>query len=579
MLVITCAPTFAANSDTADSNALVRCYLPRYGYGVDMWGDFGLLFKYGSEEYMVPESDWDGSVYDGSTKMAIISEKHQNERFILQVELVGKIMFRPDYEVYIAREEQAIANGQAYFDFKFSEQNENNPFIYAYIPLLQPPLEREFSLINGRFDFTFDEFDLSNELKELFSTSATEKGESSPIYGNTPVNDFKIRLTIIDPETEDLLSTMLLAKLDFFADERKEALENEINSIVISHIDSEGNVTLLSSDENAPTKLGSLAGSYNVESSIRDSVRTASITLIPIVNGVWEYRYLAQLHLELISGYATGVSNQFRTSDGALMSYERLKYQEGIVNYLDGVMRLSFSFFLENDYKQEIHVERLLFVEMTAIQEPPILPPTETALFTDLGTDHWAFSEISELVGMGVLTGYPDGSFAPDNNIKRNEFAKLMVTALGLPLLIAEPPAGWYPDYRPPTQQDAIYLLDKTTWYYPYVVSAADYLEFKVIPDNWGGYYDFDAETPATRIDITAALVRALGLQNEVSDIDISVFSDHADIPEAQKNYAALAYQYGIISGYPDGTFMPMNPISRAEACYILVRVIFTLLA
>lgn len=50
--------------------------------------------------------------------------------------------------------------------------------------------------------------------------------------------------------------------------------------------------------------------------------------------------------------------------------------------------------------------------------------------FTDLTKDHWAYSQIMELAKSNVVVGYPDGSYQPDAQITRAEFASMVVKAL-----------------------------------------------------------------------------------------------------------------------------------------------------
>jgi hypothetical protein len=44
---------------------------------------------------------------------------------------------------------------------------------------------------------------------------------------------------------------------------------------------------------------------------------------------------------------------------------------------------------------------------------------------------HWAQSQIQTLVSKGVLSGYPDGTFKPDNAVTRAEFATMTNKAFG----------------------------------------------------------------------------------------------------------------------------------------------------
>jgi len=46
--------------------------------------------------------------------------------------------------------------------------------------------------------------------------------------------------------------------------------------------------------------------------------------------------------------------------------------------------------------------------------------------FSDVSKNHWAEEEITALARMGVLSGYPDGTFRPDNKINRGEAAVIL---------------------------------------------------------------------------------------------------------------------------------------------------------
>ncbi len=52
--------------------------------------------------------------------------------------------------------------------------------------------------------------------------------------------------------------------------------------------------------------------------------------------------------------------------------------------------------------------------------------------FTDLATA-WANQDISDLTSLNILSGYPDGSFRPEATVTRAEFAKMVVVAFSFP--------------------------------------------------------------------------------------------------------------------------------------------------
>lgn len=55
----------------------------------------------------------------------------------------------------------------------------------------------------------------------------------------------------------------------------------------------------------------------------------------------------------------------------------------------------------------------------------------QTKLFPDVAENHWAAAQIKELSEKGVIVGYPDGTFKPDANVTRAEFASMAIRALG----------------------------------------------------------------------------------------------------------------------------------------------------
>ena len=51
--------------------------------------------------------------------------------------------------------------------------------------------------------------------------------------------------------------------------------------------------------------------------------------------------------------------------------------------------------------------------------------------FPDVAENHWAAKQIQELNERGIVVGYPDGTFLPDDNVTRAEYASMVIKALG----------------------------------------------------------------------------------------------------------------------------------------------------
>jgi hypothetical protein len=53
---------------------------------------------------------------------------------------------------------------------------------------------------------------------------------------------------------------------------------------------------------------------------------------------------------------------------------------------------------------------------------------------TNAGVPHWAKNHVDALLSKGIIAGYPDGTFKPDNTVETDAFIKMVVCALGYSL-------------------------------------------------------------------------------------------------------------------------------------------------
>lgn len=64
--------------------------------------------------------------------------------------------------------------------------------------------------------------------------------------------------------------------------------------------------------------------------------------------------------------------------------------------------------------------------------------------FSDVTNAHWSYDDVEFLRNMGVISGYSDGTFKPDENITYEQCVKLVVAALGYDFMAES--YGGYPD-------------------------------------------------------------------------------------------------------------------------------------
>ncbi|QQR55222.1 S-layer homology domain-containing protein [Candidatus Peregrinibacteria bacterium] len=207
-------------------------------------------------------------------------------------------------------------------------------------------------------------------------------------------------------------------------------------------------------------------------------------------------------------------------------------------------------------------MKKLLALILSLTLSAPLSLAESSALdcshpFADL-TDHWGENSICELYELGVVSGYSEKTFSPNTEMTRAEFVKILVESLGYHVYAVQSAA--FTDLHP---QD---------WYYA-VVSFARSKGFI------SGYSDgsFHPNAPITRAEAVELLMNASGH----SSADTTNLNHQFYDVTAEDWFApalALALENDIVQGYGDGSFRPNNPISRAEACEILVNALTTVL-
>lgn len=84
---------------------------------------------------------------------------------------------------------------------------------------------------------------------------------------------------------------------------------------------------------------------------------------------------------------------------------------------------------------------------------------TAPASFPDVSSEDWFYDYVQVAVTRGIVEGYEDGTFKPGNNINIAESMKIVFLAFGVDVG-AEPPADPYPD------------VDQLAWYSAYAQYA-----------------------------------------------------------------------------------------------------------
>ena len=137
----------------------------------------------------------------------------------------------------------------------------------------------------------------------------------------------------------------------------------------------------------------------------------------------------------------------------------------------------------------------------------------EESGYSDVAAGDWFNTAVSTLSKLGILSGYEDGTFRPNAQISRAEFAKIAVSFFELEDMEAE---NIFSDVVP------------GSWYESYVAAAA---ELGLIEGYEGGV--FRPQASITRAETAAIVNRTLGRAPDAGHLlpeaEMNVWTDNAD--------------------------------------------------
>ena len=177
-----------------------------------------------------------------------------------------------------------------------------------------------------------------------------------------------------------------------------------------------------------------------------------------------------------------------------------------------------------------------------------------SSFFDDMQNHAWAADAVSYLYERGIVNGMGDGKFAPDENVTRIQFIKMICTSAAVVDKTAEADFG---------------DVSQNHWGYIYASSAKKAGFTDIYDEAFLG-----ADTDITREDMAYMAFKAIRLfdKKEINS-STEVFSDDAKISEYAKEAVYYLKEKGIINGKGNNFFEPKGFATRAEAAKIIYNV------
>ncbi|WP_126147047.1 S-layer homology domain-containing protein [Synechococcus elongatus] len=178
----------------------------------------------------------------------------------------------------------------------------------------------------------------------------------------------------------------------------------------------------------------------------------------------------------------------------------------------------------------------------------------QSTRFSDVSSSYWAQPFVEALANRGIITGFPDGSFRPNEPVSRAQFAAMLDKA-----------------FTTGSQRSPQNFSDVPSNYW-----ARNAIDSAYSRGFMSGYTSnrFQPEQSIPRVQALVSLGSGLNL-NPRSDINgtLSIFADNSSIPDYARDRVAAATERNLVVNYPDPQFLnPNRSATRAEVAAFLYQ-------
>jgi hypothetical protein len=177
----------------------------------------------------------------------------------------------------------------------------------------------------------------------------------------------------------------------------------------------------------------------------------------------------------------------------------------------------------------------------------------QNAAFNDVSNNYWASPFIAELSRRDIIAGFPDGSFRPDQNVTRAQFAAIVRKA-----------------FEKSPERSAINFTDVPSNYW-----ASSAIEEAYRTGFLSGYPGnrFQPEQNIPREQVLVSLASGLDYNSNNSNTLSQYYNDDNSISSYARNPIAAATERAIVVNYPNIKFLnPTRTATRAEVAAFIYQ-------
>jgi len=194
-------------------------------------------------------------------------------------------------------------------------------------------------------------------------------------------------------------------------------------------------------------------------------------------------------------------------------------------------------------------------------EKPLVTGGTAAPQFADVPANHWAYQVICKVTAAGLFQGTGGNLFEPDAGMTRAMFVVVLARLDGAKVDNAQ--STQFPD------------VPANTWYSGAVAWA-------VANKLAEGYDDgrFAPNRDISRQEIAVFLYRYLHGYKQYTLKEaplVASFADSASVSAYARDAVEFCRLHGLIGGYADGTYRPLQTVTRAEVAAMFSRIILIL--
>ncbi|MDB9318191.1 S-layer homology domain-containing protein [Nodularia spumigena] len=188
---------------------------------------------------------------------------------------------------------------------------------------------------------------------------------------------------------------------------------------------------------------------------------------------------------------------------------------------------------------------------IAVLEDHPRSISGSSSIFSDLA-GHWTADFVEALVQRGAISGFPDGTFAPDSPINRAQYAAIIAKIFKLQIRNA---GSKFTD------------VNSSFWAASAISQTAEMGFISGFPDR-----TFRPGQNLTKVQAIVSIVNGLKLTGGNPQV-LNVYRDRTQIPSYATNAVAIATQSLLVVNYPQTEQLePLRDITRGEVATLIYQ-------